>query len=353
MAARQLSGGWKMDYKIIYFRNDQFLDCQSFLGEFKKKTYQATDFMGDPWWTPTNPFRGFLFFAYIEGEEIVSRCAITERKLKFAGAIIDSYEIGGNDTLPQHRKRGLLTSLIRGAMEVGFAAGPKLIYGTPNARSGPAYRKLQYSFVDSEDQYLVLMITSVNPVLRKLALKKDDIISTRRGQNYKNLLRRLTITEISVSEYIDATKGFLRMNYTDHDYLTRRLRVIEVNNRRFFRWIGDTGEFYCVIRNHKLGFLQPLLVSEYFLNGCLDHSAGKFGLLRAIEAGYYHNTDGIYLRCNVDPRSILFRRFAKYGYVVHRKLPICYAFADIKREDVDQMMSQLVTIYQLSDCDIG
>jgi hypothetical protein len=342
-----------MDYKSIYFQNDQFLDYQKFLGAFKKKHYRTSDFMGDQWWAPTNPFRGFIFFAYSEGEEIVSRCVITERKLKFAGAIIDSYEIGGTDTLPQHRKRGLFTRLVKKAMEVGFAAGPKLIYGTPNAQSGPGYRKLQYSFVDSEDQYLVLMITSVNPVLRKLSLKKDDIISTRRGQHYNHPKRRVPITEISVAEYIDATKGFVRMNYTDHEYLTRRLSVNEDNNRRFFRGIGNTGEFYCAIRNHKLGFLQPLLVSEYFLKGYLDHSPGKFGLLRAIEAGYYHNTDGIYLKCSVDSRSVLFGRFAKYGYVVHRKLPICYAFADIKREDVDQMMSQLVNIYQLSDCDIG
>lgn len=342
-----------MDYKIICFQNEQFLDYRTFLGKFKKKHYRMSDFIGDQWWTPTNPFRGFILFAFIEGEEIVSRCVITERKLKYAGAIIDSYEIGGTDTLPQHRKRGLFTRLVKKAMEVGFAAGPKLIYGTPNAQSGPGYRKLQYSFVDIEDQYLVLMITSVNPVLRKLALKKGSIISTRRGQHYNHLLRRVTITEISAAEYIDATKGFVRMNYTDHAYLTRRLSVTEHNNRRFFRGARNTSDFYCAIRNHKLGFLQSVLVSEYFLNGCLDHSPGKFGFLRAIEAGYYHNTDGIYLKCSVDPRSVLFGRFAKYGYVVHRKLPICYAFADINREHVDQMMSQLVTIYQLSDCDIG
>ena len=341
-----------MDYEITYFQPNQRDDYVSFLKKFSEKDDSTTMFRADDWWTPTNPFQGFLLFAHTT-EEIAAGCTITGRQLSYSGDVVDCFEIGDTWTLPQHQRRGLFTRLVKTAMELGFAAGPKLIYGTPNNQSGPGYRKLGYSFIDNEQHYLILMPKMVQIALRKAGMKRGPIVARDRPDNYTLTSKGMTISEMQPDEYFATTRSFTRMNHVDDTYLPRRLRTSRRRNRRFFCANGSTGVFHASVRDHKVSFFNPLLVSEYFLNGSIDNTTAKLDFLCAIQRGYYKSADGIYLKSYTPPSGGRLSVLLKHGYVVHRDLPICYACSGIPKEEADVMMAQLAPAFQLTDCDIG
>ena len=342
-----------MEYNIAYFQNKSYRRYETFLIGFSEKCYKTVDFIGNSWWFSENPLNGYLLFAYTK-EEIVSRCVITERRLRYKNNVISCFEIGGLCTLPQHQRRGLCTRLVKKAVELGFDSGPKLIYGTSNARSGPVYRKLNYSFVDIENSYLILLMNSFNPLLKKIGLRKDKpILNKRERGHFKPLLKSLNVAEITFDQYKRATKPFKRMNEADDDYLERRLSVGLKNQRRFFYGTSKNQEFYCAFKDYKLGYLRTILVSEYFLNGNLDHSCRKFNFLRTIASRYYQDYDGIYLKSVVRKSWRKYLDMLRYKYIVHRKLPVNYSFCDLPEQQVSTIMSNIVKVFQMTDCDIG
>ena len=182
----------------------------------------------------------------------------------------DCYEIGGTCTLPQHRRKGLFSRLVKQAMQLAFDSGHMLIYGTPNDKSGPGYKKLGFSFVDKQDNFLMWLCNPANALLRKLNLKRKRIQNTRILSSIESVFYSTKVTEIALGQYIHATKSFVRMNRVDEKYLRHRLTVSKDNNRRFFHGSGRTGQFYCAIRDYKLRFLHLLIMSEYFLDGHID-----------------------------------------------------------------------------------
>ena len=253
----------------------------------------------------------------------------------------------------QRQRKGLFTKLVKKAMELGFNSGPKLIYGTPNDRSGPGFRKLGFSFIDKQDSYLIWLYNTINPLLRKLNLRKGPIQNLPNPHFFETVHHNMKISELSMDNYIYETKSFMRMSYSNEEYLKRRLTVSNENNRRFFYGSDGHGQFFCTIRDYKLSSLNLLLLSEYFLNGNIDDTWTKAAYAKIIQKGFYRNTDGIYLKSFVDPLHTHFWHTFLHGSIVHRKLPFCYAYAGLQKEQVDEMMSQLINIFQLTDCDIG
>jgi GNAT superfamily N-acetyltransferase len=341
-----------MSYGIVHFEDSQFQQCEDFLTSFKGGYYSSDSFISRDWWAINNPFRSYIVFAYTE-KEIVSRCVITRRCIGYRDEVVDCYEIGGTCTLPQHQRKGLFTRLVKRAVDLGFGSGPRLIYGTPNNKSGPGYKKIGFSFIDKQDNFLVWLCNPLNALLRKLSLNRNPIQNTRILSSFESLPHSIKVTELTLEQYIQDTKNFVRMNYVDEKYLRYRLTVNKNNNRRFFHGFGRNGQFYCAVRDYELGFLRLLMLSEYFLDGHIDDTWEKASYARIIQRRFYKNADGIYFKGFVDSsRSLIFDTVLR-RYIVHRRLPICYTYTGLPKERVEQMMSQLVQVFQLTDCDIG
>ncbi|MHC4634577.1 MAG: GNAT family N-acetyltransferase [Planctomycetota bacterium] len=336
-----------MGYNVISFRNNQFEEYKDFLKNFELGGQVVENAIGENWWSPSRKLAGFIFFAFTK-KEIAAHCVITEKRQWYHDHTVPCFEIGATFTYPEHRRRGLFSRLVNEATRVGFEAGAKLIYGTPNDRSGPGYRKLGYRFVDTPNTYLVLIPNPANLLMRKLQLKTSPTESVRQGQSVKHFYSSLNLREISLYDYTKLTERFPRMNSFENDYLYQRLR----HNHRFFSGSGR-GQFYCVTRKYLLGSLQLMLVSEYFLDGHVDTSYHKFPYLRCIEHSFYRNVDGIYLKSYVPPASQKFLLMLRQRFLLHRTLPICYKYAGPDQDKADKMMAQLAKVFQLTDCDIG
>jgi GNAT superfamily N-acetyltransferase len=342
-----------MEYKVVWFTSGQRREYEQFIAGFPGKAYHSETFIGTNWWDSDDSPGGFLLFACTP-DEIASRCVLTGRRLAYEGKAIDCFEIGGTYTLAQHQRKGLFSRLVKQAMELGFNTPARVIYGTPNDRSGPGYQKLGYSFIDRPNSRFVLLTHSVHPLLRKLGLKKAPVSPTERpGKQVR--FRNWTFTEVDLDEYAVATREFPRMNWVGDGYLKRRLGTGSTTGHRRFFHASTTGqEAWYALNNYELSFLRLILVSEFFLNGQIDRGPTKLRLLRRIASAYYRHHDGVYLKCRVDPQVGTAARVLKYGAFVHRRLPVCY-FANprVSSSDIDQMMQTLVEVFQLTDCDIG
>jgi|WetSurSiteA1Bulk_404760.scaffolds.fasta_scaffold13738_1 hypothetical protein len=342
-----------MEHHIVYFRSDQYSDYASFLHEFREKKYQPQNFIENDWWEQKLPLSGYLLHAYLP-EEISARCIITPRQLSYQSKIFNCYEIGGTITYHPYQRLGLFTRLVTKATELGFESNASLIYGTPNDRSGPGYRKLNYTFIDQEDSFFVMMATSLKPIFRKIGLYKKLINNIDYPDEYFSSMRDMNACKVSAEKYIETTKDFPRMNYSSTGYLRRRFNVdiTTRSTRRFFIGIRENDKFACALDLYSLSFMNLLLVSEYYLNGRIDHSSKKFSFLRMIASDFYKNYDGIYLKTYIPKMSRIYS--IKHLLLPHRKLPICYFVnPDMPKELTDQMMNDLVKIFQLTDCDIG
>jgi len=342
-----------MKQHICYFRSNQYSDYVSFLHGFKGKQYQPENFIGNDWWEQKLPLPGYLLHANLP-EEISARCIITARQLSYQSKIFNCYEIGGTITYHPYRRHGLFARLVTKAMELGFESNASLIYGTPNDRSGPGYRKLNYTFIDQEDSFVVMMATSLKPIFRKIGIYKKPINNIDYPDEYFSSMRDMNVTMVSSKKYIEITKDFPRMNYSSTEYLRKRFSVdiTTGTSRRFFIGIRENDKFTCALDIYSLSFMKLLLVSEYYLNGQIDHSPKKFSFLRMIASNFYKNYDGIYLKTHIPKMSRIYS--IKHLLLPHRKLPICYFVKpDMSKELIDQMMNDLVKIFQLTDCDIG
>lgn len=349
-----------MEYQFIHFKNDQYQDYCTFLNGFKKR-----QFLEIPWDSPQsesglqngtgdNSYTNLIFFAYTS-TEIASRCCLSERRLWYRGDVINCFEIGGTTTLPHHQRRGLFTKLVKDAMKIGFSTEHKLIYGTPNERSGPGYRKLNYSFVDQENSFFVLRPCFISPLIRKLGIEKGQIEHIKKQNKQTRPFHSSIFSEIDIEDYFEATRDFPRMNYVDETYFDKRFdRHKTDSTRRFFKVTTQRGDFFCALKDHDLSFLKLIIVSEYFLNGKIDNSYEKFRLIRSLASIYYRNYDGVYLKCSIEPDVSRVVLFLKSRLIVHRKLPICYINnPDFPDDKVHSMMEHLVKVFQLTDCDIA
>ncbi|MBN1506304.1 MAG: GNAT family N-acetyltransferase [Sedimentisphaerales bacterium] len=342
-----------MEYEIVWFTSGQRREYERFIAGFPGKSYCSETFIGPNWWEPGNPLGGFLLFAYTP-DKIASRCVLTGRRLAYEGKPIDCFEIGGTYTLEQHQRKGLFSRLVKQAMRLGLDTPAQVIYGTPNDRSGPGYRKLGYHFIDRPNSRLVLLAHSIHPLLRKLGLKKAPVSRIERPSRQVRC-RKWTFTEVSLDEYAAATGPFPRMNWAGDGYLKRRLGTGgDASRRRFFHASSADEQAWYALDDYTLSFLRLILVSEFFLNGQVDFGPTKLRVLRRIASAYYRHHDGIYLKCRVDPEVGTIARVLKHGAFVHRQLPICYyANPRVSSRDIDRMMQKLVEVFQLTDCDIG
>jgi GNAT superfamily N-acetyltransferase len=342
-----------MGYDIIWFRTDEQTRYESFLRGLGRGAPDPEKYIGRDWWDPVRPTGGFLLFAYTP-EEIASRCVLTARKLVWDGQVVDCFEIGGTHTQPQHQRRGLFSRLVKKAMELGFDTPAQVIYGTPNDRSGPGYRKLGYSFIDQPDSRLVLLTRSIHPLLRKLGWKHAPVAPARQHDSQQKPPGG-RIQEVGLDEYVRMTRDFPRMNWGGDDYLQRRLGgSAAATTRRFFHVSTAAGPWWCALRPYDLSFLRVVLVSEYFLQGQIDHGPAKFRSLRKIAAACYRGHDGIYLKCHVPPGTSPLTRMLRHRLVAHRELPICYiSNPRYPSGSIDRLMSDLTARFQMTDCDIG
>ena len=342
-----------MEYQFAQFQNDQYEEFCVFLKAFSHQAYQPGDFVGKNWWKPSNPLRGFVFLAHT-AKEVASRCFITGRELGGQDCLIPCYEIGGTRTLPWHQRKGLFSLLVRKAVQVGFDTEAQLIYGTPGKRSVPGYRKLNFSFIDQENSYLVLQARPLRPVLRKLGFQQEPIIHLKSTGEGEPISGSIAVEELTFEQYLKMTGSFPRMNYSDEAYIRRRFNPDRPGSaRRFFWGSGKKGEFHCALRDHELSFLKVIMVSEYFLNGQLDSSTAKFAFLEKIASGFYRHYDGVYLKSQLDPRISSFINMINYRLVPHRKMPICYVSQESLTEETGRALKRLVPLFQLTDCDMG
>ena len=345
--------GSNMDYEITWFTPENRDDFVTFLASFSGQQYSPESFVGADWWVPTNPLGGFLLIAHTK-EEIAARGILTGRKLVYRDQVVDCFEIGGTYTQPQHQRRGLFKRIVKKAMELGFETPAQLIYGTPNDRSGPGYRKLGYSFIDQQDSHFALIPRTIHPVLRRVGLKRGAIEHVPPPEPTKQS-GTCVINELNLDQYIAETTGLPRINWTGDDYLRRRFAGSGTGgNRRFFRIDTAGGPFCCALRHYCLTFLRLLLVSEYFLDGRIDSGSTTLRLLRRIASTCYRNHDGVYLKCSVDPSEPAALRVLRQQLLVHRELPICYTInPNTSTDAVERMMQELTPVFQLTDCDIG
>ncbi len=248
-------------YKFRCFQNNEYEEYRIFLEQYGNGEKETDSCEAMRWWAPQNPYKGYVLFAHTEGE-VVSRCTITGRRLLYNNKPVECFEIGGTRTSPQHQRRGLFSKLVSNAIEIAFKTSARVVYGTPNDRSGPGYKKLQFKFIDQQDSALVLRLTSLNPLLRKLRIHQKAISEIKNGKEFQ--LGDIKLSEISFLTYKNATYSFSRMNVVINGYLYRRFSVgkFQSSSHRFFHGQSKNEEFYCSIRNYKLDFMHLLLLNH-------------------------------------------------------------------------------------------
>ena len=334
-----------MEYEFVSFCNNQYDEFNHFLDTLGPKLANKNDFLGDSWWDMSGYLRSYVFLAH-DGNEFASSCFLTERELSHRGNIIPCFEIGGTATRSMHQRRGLFSKLVNCAVQKAFSMEIPLIFGTPNDRSGPGYRKLGWDFIERSSTSLILVPNVLNSILRKLNVIKSEVECFYPNDKYL-LKTNLLMHELSIDQYINVTSHFSRMNFTGHGYLERRLE-----GRRFFFLRDGNHEFYCCLRKYNLQYLRLLLVSEYFLDGKIDQSLKKYSYIKKICQNFYKNFDGFYLDGTVSENQSKLITFFMGKGICHRKLPICFM---VKKNDehVKQAFSELSKNFQMSDCDIG
>lgn len=341
-----------MDYQIRHFHNSQFQEYLEFIKSFPGKSYKEDKFVSDQQWQDHEREDRYIFFAFND-DEIAARCSISERKLNFEGDAIKCFEIGGTDTLPAHQRKGLFSRLVNSATDLGLSLQAKLIYGTPNGRSGPGYKKLGYSFNDISDSHLIFFPRVNRVVLKNRGLFRDQQIRNIRHEDpLISRIKGFSTNEITLDEYIKFTKDFPRMNFCDEEYLLNRLGNIDALNRRFFKLEKGGHVFYFALRNYQLQYLRTVLVSEYFIDGKRDDTDQKFQILKWIGSKYYRDHDGIYMKSMTKMGCGGFADKLKHRYFVHRMLPVCYN-SQLPCNEIHKVMNRMINYFQMTDCDIG
>ena len=99
--------------------------------------------------------------------------------------------------------------------------------------------------------------------------------------------------------------------------------------------------------------MHPTPTKEYFIDGKRGDTSCKYHFLKLIASRYYRYHDGIYLKTVVNKSVLKYLDMFRFHNVIHRRLPICYYSVCLPQQQVDDMMHDLVKIFQLTDCDIG
>ncbi|WP_169566127.1 GNAT family N-acetyltransferase [Sneathiella limimaris] len=341
-------------YDISYFTYKEVQEYNDFLTRMTNSQSPAffKEPVGEDFWFPNNTSGGYAIFAHTDNE-IAATCFLTGRSVCSGNKEILAYEIGGTNTSPNHQRKGLFTKLVKKAVEIAFENRDiALIYGTPNDRSGPGYRKLGFAFTDFPNSKLLIFPKLLRLIIRKLTDRKpSEIIFLKKKRDNEN---RLSTQEISLTEYVNETKDFTRLNCSSEHYLLNRLSTskssLESKSRRFFKHNGEKGTYHFALVNYPLQYLNLILVSEYFYNGKIDHSGHCFKYLKFIAKKFYENFDGIYIK-SVASENNRFFSFLKFGYITHRNLPICYLFSENYKNEIQ--LEELTSVFQMTDCDIG
>ncbi len=201
-----------MKYEIAAFKNDEFDRYSRFLESFTSRKYKPGNLVGTKWWLLARDYPGFVFFAH-NGFEIAARCMITKRVLCYRNEDLFCFESGGTWTLPEHQRKGLFTRLAQEAVRVGFEAGAKIIYSTPNARSGPGRHKLGFEFTSRANTYLIVAPSLINMFSRRIGWKNK--VSEKREACVPE--RETKVRELSIKEYARVASQYPRMNDVQDD----------------------------------------------------------------------------------------------------------------------------------------
>jgi len=341
-----------VEFETIWFHKDQLDEYLNFVNEYHENTGLDKAIPRRKWWIFENIYDGYFLLAY-KNKEVASTCFISGKKIDCDDGPLFCFEIGETWTAEKFRRKGLFTKMVKKATEIAFNAGAEVIYGTPNAQSAPGYNKLKYYFIHDVNESLILIPNIMHICLNKAGLKKRQPVKVINiDVGCEPVFRDIKVKEISFEKYLEKTKSFKRMNHISNEYMNWRFKD-SFHEYRYFHGIRKKSEFYCTAKPHSLGYLNCILISEYFLNGKLDNSEIKYKFIRIIGSAFYKNYDGLYLKSTDKKSSRKYAFMIKHRAVMHRQLPICYFPRDNQGEKVHKIMADVSNNFQLSDCDIG
>lgn len=120
------------EFRKKYFEHNPFRSCE-------QKYYE--------WKCYDNPFQpGDIWLAEI-GDVIVGMRAMTPRRIKISGEVIDAVEMGDGFTHPDYQRRGIFTGITEAVKKSILDRGISIIYGSPNKNSLPGMQKMSYTQV--------------------------------------------------------------------------------------------------------------------------------------------------------------------------------------------------------------
>ncbi|WP_037493870.1 GNAT family N-acetyltransferase [Sneathiella glossodoripedis] len=347
-----------MTYEVSYFKSTEEDKFYNLIGKLKNETQEKYTHDSLCFWAPQNLLGGYAIFAHTD-EEIAATCFLTRRDIQVSGTTYKCYEIGGTNTYPQHQRQGLFSKLVNTAKAIAFDDPEiQLIYGTPNDRSGPGYKKLGYSFIDQTNSQLIILPRLTSIFRKKILKKAPDVKSSDLPIRREVKSINGKIEKLSIDEYIAATRNFRRLNCASEDYLKSRLNRVnfpgENLERAYFRVYNKEWSFFLALKKHKLDFLNLILVSECFHDKDSISFSTKLKLIKLASKLTYSDYDGVYLKDQVNVQQSNLLSYLFSGYVKHRTLPICFLESPSRPSIITEESSREITSsFQMTDCDIG
>ncbi len=341
-----------MEYQVATFSYRERDVYEDFFNSLPRAKNSPLGRVSDRFWYPANYLGGFVLLAHTD-EEVASTCFLTARILQVGDNLHNCYEIGGTNTLALHQRRGLFSKLVTQAVEIAFASQDiALIFGTPNDRSGPGYRKLGFDFDEQSESRLILFPNAARIVGKRLKLV-DGKLKAKNQMGSVRIVGGIVVREIGCHEYIRRTKEFPRINHASDEYLERRLEAGQPSRRRFFHGSGRGQEIHLCLVPYELDYLQTVLVAEHFLNGRRDDTGAILQSAKAVAAAYFSGFEGVYMK-SATPIMPNSRLLLTRGYLIHRKLPICHiGNPNYPQGTSTELLSKIVERFQMTDCDIG
>ncbi len=347
-----------MTYQISYFASteeDRFRELLSSLKNEKDNGYKHASLC---FWAPQNTLGGYAIFAHTD-DEIAATCFLTRRDLNLLGTVHKCYEIGGTNTYPNHQRQGLFTKLVKTANEIAFQDPTiQLIFGTPNDRSGPGYKKFGYSFTDKENSRLIIFPKTI-PFVKKIISKSASKTNvTRQSLSSNTELMGYKVESLDLQTYAKATDQLQRINSAAHGYIETRFNRINTPDedlqRTYFKISKSDSIIYVSLKKHSLQNLELILVSECFYNDNQINFSHLHSVIKKICEKSYKDFDGVYVKAIIDTQQSNIANFVFKRYLVHRTLPICY-LENPNRKSVmtSDFLEEMTSNFQMTDCDIG
>lgn len=207
------------------------------------------------------------------GDDVAAILAIGRTRTHWADRVWESGFIYHTFTVPEFRRRGLMSALLEYAATHGIARGFQLIFALPNPQARQVYSTAHFAEVGFLRGWVGPTLRSAGPAL--MAAKNDVGYDSQPGDNFIELaslpdLQTLPNQQTPSSDCVHSvrTSDFLRWRFGG--WPQSRYRVVET----------DKCQFYC--RTGSRGHLAELQI----LGASSTHAGDVIAGLKSARRGY-------------------------------------------------------------------